>query len=99
MKKGWFDEQVSAMLSNINQVNERNPVVSAMDSSPRSPTAMRNWRSARQEFESGTDVDSVLDSLQLLDESGNPSIGAQVGNAVRHGPVEPNLPVRFVVLQ
>ena len=107
MKKGWSQEQIDAMVTKINQVNERNPVVTRVLDDARNPSATSIWRGAGREFESGKDVDhildlrlggrNVLDNMQLLDRSVNRSFGAQIGNAIRHGYIEVETNLRITV--
>ncbi|WP_454114873.1 HNH endonuclease signature motif containing protein [Microbacterium lacticum] len=107
MKKGWSQEQIDAMVTKINQVNERNPVVTRVLDDARNPSATSIWRGAGREFESGKDVDhildlrlggrNVLDNMQLLDRSVYRSFGAQIGNAIRHGYIEVETNLRITV--
>lgn len=108
MKKGWSQEQIDAMITKINQVNDRNPVVTRVEEQARNPSATSIWRRAGREFEPGKDVDHILDlrlggknslaNMQLLDSSVNRSFGAQIGIAIRHGRVGDDTFVRFTVM-
>ena len=108
MKKGWSQEQIDAMVTKINQVNERNPIVTRVEEQARNPSATSIWRRAGRDFESGKDVDHILDlrlggenvleNMQLLDRSVNRSFGAQIGNAIRHGKIGEDTVVRFAVM-
>lgn len=107
MKKGWTAEQVQAMITKIAQVNERNPVVAAVEKQRRNPTATRLWELAGRERQAGMDIDHILDlrlggsntidNLQLLDRSVNRSFGAQIGNALRHANIAEDTPVRITI--